>query len=407
MSYVTRALAIKQGTEKTFRLLGEGACTGKIYGAAVTDGGAMPRFMPVPLNYTPSVYSVKRGYAAKDGAMFLVSNLKLYCKPAGDTEFTVIAEGLARVPFFCEYNGGILISDGVTNYTYADGALTSTEAVVGLYAGVIHYSRLFGVDDDGLTIRWSAPSADDSWAEGLRFSGWLTLPPQRGKILQLVPYDDKLIAVREQGLTVIKAYGQTENFRVSGTDTDTDKIVDGTAAVCAGKLFFVAYSGLYSYDGSDIKRECGGLDGLGRVYLGGACGNYYFCTVYLDGDTALACIDGESGELSFCNIAPDCLFSCGDIYLPSGGTLYKLYYPSYGITYNSGYTCMDTLGKKYLKYLIIDCEEECDITVKANGVSRIFTGVSGKVDVKMHGDKFLFTVSSTAAVYSLDAVMEV
>ncbi len=409
MSYLERDFSYKNTTEKTVTLIGAQTAVGRLFNAAKTKGGAMPRFSPVNTGYSPSIYNISCGFVAKDGTMFLVSRLALYCKPSGEKTFTVIASGLARTPFFAEYDGGILISDGVTDYTYCGGELTSCESLMPLYGGIIHYSRLFGVDlSDGYTVRWSAAGTVDDWSEGIRNSGWLKLSPEKGEVLQLISYNDKLIAVRERGLTVIRVYGDTENFRINGTDTNTDDIISGTAAVCANKLFFATNSGLYSYDGSDInKEEDTSLDGLGRILAGTACGNYYFASVYLDGDLVVACINGESGETSFCNITADYMFASGEAYVASAGTLYRLYYPAGTVVWDSGYINLGSDGKKFLKSVYIDSLETCNLTVESNGVSRIFTDVNGKVKVKMSGDKFRFSVTSNVAVNSLEAAVEV
>ncbi|MCD8372631.1 MAG: hypothetical protein LUD27_04955 [Clostridia bacterium] len=408
MNYIERNFSYKSAAEKTVRLIGGVSC-GKIFNAYDGDDGLKLRFMPVNTGYTAAFSAASAGYESDAGDMFIVSGGGLYCKPSGEKAFSLIAENLARTPFFAEYDDVAIISDGVTDYTYTGGVLTSVAAPKALYGGCVHYSRLFGADlSDGYIVRWTAAGGYDDWTEGIRGSGWLRLPPEGGKILRLIPFGGKLIAVREKGLSVIRIYGETENFRINTSDTQTESVIPGTAAVCGGKLFFATATGLYSFNGSDIAREAeAALDGLGWITCGHGCGNFYFASLYLDGDNVLACIDCERGETSFCNISPDCIFGRGEAYLPSEGAVYRLAYPAYSLAWNSGYTDLGEHSKKFIKSVYIGCGEACDLTVESGGVSRIFAGVKGKVKVKMSGEKFRFKLNSEAEVNSFDVCFTV
>ena len=120
-----------------------------------------------------------------------------------------------------------------------------------LNCGVLHCGRLFG--GDGYTLRWSGSEDPRSWSEGLHSSGYLKLEPERGKILNLLVYGGKLVAVREYGLTVFSMHGAPENFSVSFTDTDCDCIYRNTACVVSGKIYFCSLSGLKSFNGTAIS----------------------------------------------------------------------------------------------------------------------------------------------------------
>ncbi|MCD8040519.1 MAG: hypothetical protein LUF82_03280 [Clostridia bacterium] len=409
MRFAVRDISFKSTSEKTFDLLSGDNAVGRVYGAKLTKNGLSPQYAAINCNFTGVPQGVTAGYASVNGDIFLYAEGVLYAAPQGQTEFAAIAQGFDRCPYFVERGADLLIGGSSADYVYSGGTITQKEAQVSAYEGVYHYGRLFCADAaEDYMVRWSAAGSDDDWSSGLRYSGWLKLPPERGKILRLVPYNDRLIAVREFGLTAIKAYGETQSFRIVNTDTGFAAVTDGTAAVCADKLFFAAGSGLYAYDGSDIERVAEeGLEGAGEVICGAACGNTYFAAVYVGGNKVTACVDGESGDVVYCNFAADCMFARGKLYAVSDGQLYTLEYGANNALYDSGFTDLGERGRKFLKSVYIDCGGGCDLTVEGGGASRTFSGVKGNVSVKMAGEKFRFTLSAGCAVKSIAAVYEI
>ncbi|MCD7728852.1 MAG: hypothetical protein LUI60_02940 [Clostridia bacterium] len=409
MSYAARNIVYRPSSRKTYALIdGEKVC-GRLFAAKTGSHGVYPQYYFKDTGITGVPDGVTAGYAASNGSIFICANGRLYVKPASDTLFYSMVTNFTGKPFFSEYGGKVVISDGNKFSQYNGTSLVTATAETPLYGGTVHYDRLFGVDvSDSLCVRWSAAGSVDGWDEGIRNSGWLKLAPQKGDILQLVSYGEKLIALRENGISVIKAYGATENFRVNATDIYCETVTYGTAAVCAGKLFFAAQGGLYSYDGTDIAREAAdGLEGAGEILSGAAYGNEYFASLTIDGEKAVACIHGESGDTSFYRFTHDCLFSGKNVYAAVGGALYELCSPAGTFGWESGYTDLGEKGKKLLHSVYIDCDGLCSLTVESRGVSRIFTGVKGKVNVKMAGEGFYFTIEALSAVRSVTAVFEI
>ncbi len=92
------------------------------------------------------------------------------------------------------------------------------------------------------------------WTENISGAGWVITGGGYGRILNLVVYGDKIVAVRERGITFLHAFGTPENFKLTYYNEVLPEIYSDTAAVIGGKLYFYTVSGLYVYDGSSAKK---------------------------------------------------------------------------------------------------------------------------------------------------------
>ncbi|MDE6690381.1 MAG: hypothetical protein K2K04_00265 [Clostridia bacterium] len=126
---------------------------------------------------------------------------------------------------------------------------------VQLGCSVMHCGRLFAVDlTDGYMLRWSGYSLTD-WTEGVDGAGFVRLNPRLGKLLKLFVLGDKIVVLREGGITTITTLGDSRHMRADICDKHglSDVYPDGSA-ICRGQLWIYTQKGMLVYDGSTLAE---------------------------------------------------------------------------------------------------------------------------------------------------------
>ena len=117
----------------------------------------------------------------------------------------------------------------------------------------------------GRTVRFSKllNLSGSGWREEEAEQGWSTfeVSPVGGNIVDALPVHDKLCFLREYGITLLTAYADVYNFRLSDIPYDCGKIVPRTGAVCCGDLYFFTERGLCVFDGTKASRAENAADG--------------------------------------------------------------------------------------------------------------------------------------------------
>ncbi len=157
------------------------------------------------------------------------------------------------------------IIDGETKYAVIssnylikvtlDGNVTSQELYARLYSSVSHCGRIFGCDvNDRYKIRWSGYAVNE-WVEDPDKAGYVRLKTQLGKALNLFSFDEKVVIVREYGITLLSTLGDFRHMRISPCDTLRLPLVyDNSSAICRGQLWIYTHGGMYVFDGKTVTR---------------------------------------------------------------------------------------------------------------------------------------------------------
>jgi hypothetical protein len=186
---------------------------------------------------------------AEDGIYYTVDGGKFYQISSNSYSNSFFVEEISDEKARCAVVCGstVIICDGTSFF----GAKLDNE----LLCGVMHRGRLFSADyNNRLKLYWSGQGGLLDQTDGIYKGGHLYLPPERGNILNLVEYDEKIVIVREYGLTIFSANGNPENYSLYLSDTDCDKVFGGTAVALNGYMYFYTSGGLCTFDGDDIKR---------------------------------------------------------------------------------------------------------------------------------------------------------
>lgn len=319
--------------------------------------------------------------------------------------FSRIAALAGDSPFFVEemYDGktrAALIS-GANALFYRDMMISVVSYGANLSCGAMHCGRLFGADaDDKLKLCWSGEGGICDWEEKLYGSGSLHLDPERGNILDILVFNGRLVAVREFGLTVLNMFGSPENFSVAVTDTDTAKVIKGTAKVAGGVLFFCTADGLCSFDGTHIKSVVRGISPHGWAE---SYGNKYFLIC----EDGVLCYDTDDGKSYLIDVEAEALCAGQAMYAYSAKGAYKLcedWADENRYTYESDFN-FGTSGTKTVTKIWLD--GNADLELSNGRVTRKVAGVHGVFRPNFRGESFTLKVTGSAPIKSLAVYAEV
>lgn len=319
---------------------------------------------------------------------------------AGNSPFAVeeISNGEARA----------VIISGNKAVAHTEDSFTGFSIGAELSCGAMHCGRLFGADaEDKFLLRWSGGGGVRDWKQGLYGGGSLKLDPERGGILNLVNYRDKLVAVREYGLTALSTFGSPENFSVEITDTDTDRIYKNTAKVAGGNLLFFTASGLRSFDGAvirNIEHRLSGDISLPECAVALADRYYLSCRSESLNARAVMCYDVSDGESYLIDIAADGLCTAGAVYAYNSSGTHRLEAGG-GYNLTVGEFDFGTDRAKTLKEIYLNCAG-ADAEISNGRVTRKFKNAGGILKPNLRGKYFTVKVTGSNPVYSLTATAE-
>ena len=400
MRYVPRITSLGGRSYKAEYLLSKG----RLFGLEESGGGLRPAYglSQITVNNIPA--AAQGIYFTSHNNLYIYNGGTVYRCTGASNNFYLYASGFTARPSFaeCHENGEdfTIICDG-GKAVKAQSNTAGPDTCPPVRYAVVHYNRMFGIDtDDARTIRWSEPGDVHGWDAGINGAGYVRLDALRGDISKLTVFDNKLVAVRQYGLTVLRAFGEAESFRVDVTDTVTDGITADTVAVCAGKLCFFTPSGMYCYDGTVKKFEAEGLEGFGDVSCAAACGGYYYAGGKLGGEDVIACIDVNGRSAGYIKAKAVCMCGGGRVFFYGDG-LYEIVRTAEQGSWESGPCDFGTPSKKFL--CSITAYGADTLTVECGGRSRTYSGVNGEVKVGMEGREFSISASCSQHLRSVCA----
>lgn len=412
----TKTTHYPRTTSKTFEILSDENCDYAV-NAKKSGDGLLPGVSLATQTTFPSLpQGVNRAYYSQgNGALYLLTSSAAYRISKGASSYTSIATSLTGNPFFTDmYFNGYAVTvfcNGYSRVIYTGLAQDTATDTKRFYCAAVHCGRFFARDYlDGFKLWWSASHALD-WEEGIYGCGYTYLPVEGGAILRLYSYGDRLIAVRERGITVIRAYGDPQNYKVdaSANYMTADGIIEDTCAESGGKIIFCTESGIFAFDGSGIDRLASfAAEGLSAPQFAAASGDMYYlvCTISTLGSGRMYCFDLSENYGWPTTLTPRALFEGPDgAYAVSGNVAFKIVQSGQSLQWLS---LPVALGGRaaYLKKLRACCDGDVSVSVSSLGVSRTFSG-SGEHVVNMAGDEFKFTVTAYGKLRSVQAQAEV
>lgn len=159
------------------------------------------------------------------------------------------------------------------------------------------------------TLLYHKPYAPLYWNGNTDDGGKAELPVDKGSIVDLIEVSGALYALFEYGIVRLSFSGAARDFAVEELSYGGGRIFGGSAVtvgVGGERAYFLAESGLYSFDGNTVKEIACRADilplaGNGQVCSGAVCdGLYYLAYTDEDGVRRGLAVDGQTGEWCSC-----------------------------------------------------------------------------------------------------------
>lgn len=119
----------------------------------------------------------------------------------------------------------------------------------------IHNERLFVTSSDDINTVWFSGLYNPVvWNVSLDDAGYVSMPDERGKMLNLISFYDYVYLFREYGISRISAYGNQADFYVDNLFLKHGKIYGNSITVCGDYVVFLASDGLHKFDGVNCSK---------------------------------------------------------------------------------------------------------------------------------------------------------
>ena len=139
---------------------------------------------------------------------------------------------------------------------------------------------------NGNTIKYSAPNDYENLTQSVDDGGEIKLISERGNAVAFAVMGESVYAFFEKGVLKLELNGAGRDFVVINEPYGGEKIVKGSVCVCGDKVCFLAYDGVYSFDGNNFKRIGGNLAVWVNVKTSYCRSAYEFGRYYLTFDDA-------------------------------------------------------------------------------------------------------------------------
>lgn len=281
-----------------------------------------------------------------------------------------------------------------------------------LGSSVMHCGRLFGVDlDDEYLLKWSGYSLQD-WNSGVDGAGYVKLNPGLGKILNLFVLGEKIVIVRERGITTIVTLGDSRHMRADVCDKYfLPTVYADSSVICGGKLWIYTQKGMYVFDGSSIAAAPS--DGVTEGYLlshARVADDRYVCYAASKGDErCLLIYDTQTGVGN--PFGKDCycpFFSDGKLYAFNGNNFGYLKPDAYDDTraWVSKPFNFDEDRPAVLKSLAVEGSGNFRVETDCDG-RKLYAAGAGKYRYAESAQSFTFKVTGNGSITSMTAEWEV
>lgn len=202
-------------------------------------------------------------------------------------------------------------------FRYAASGPVATAITSASTAACVFKDRVFCAVEP-FTVRYGAPLKPTAFGESINDGGRICFPSERGKIVALVPFREKIFVFYEYAIASLEAAGAARDFLFEKLSYHGGRIFGDSVGVCSvggEKIFFLAEDGLYAFDGSKAESICADLKISplrGEQVCNHACfeGKYFLRFPDVNGEKRAVVVDAET-EKGYYAFAPEGLCSVG------------------------------------------------------------------------------------------------
>lgn len=380
-------------------------------GCKVKNGKVIPAFSigetvsgPKNVRYATFVH-----YSNK---LYVMNPYSLFSAVEGGNYNIVVTED-AKLPFVIEYREGTKqVAKAIFDESavlFRDAAVILRKVPYKICGGVYKNGRVFAIDGtDSYRLCWSGEKGIDDWEEKIDGAGWLYTDTELGEIINLLVYKDYIAVIKKQGISLLSAFGTPEEFKVVSTVV-TPTIYQNCSVVCEDKIYFYTADGLYTFNGSVIKKV---EIELAKNFTSIVYAMAYGSTVFFAGKHeklyrgAILAYEPQENISYFIDVAATAMASASYPYAYAGSSAVRLE-KGKTFTYRSDRIAYFSRRQKSLKSIYVDCENEVDITVQTENRKKVFKNVKGKLSANMRGMFFkVFVTGTDAEIKQLTATVE-
>lgn len=190
---------------------------------------------------------------------------------ATDSAWTNISTTITNpsLPSFIEFNTQVAkytimaYSSGDAYNSYWDGSLYSTFSDTNCPRSNLftaHRNRVYGVDKDHRTLKYSALGDLTDWTTA-DDAGYIDITEAQGKITAITTYADHVILWTDNSMHEL--YGTSvDNYELIDVSKKVGCVSRFSFCEVEGKLFWMDYSGLYMYTGGLPRKIADKADGI-------------------------------------------------------------------------------------------------------------------------------------------------
>lgn len=168
----------------------------------------------------------------------------------------VVSGNISAVPYTDLSGNDYMLFIG-KNAAYKYNAATSEFTVMSdvpeCVCAELHGERLFTLDEDGYTVRFSKALDIEDWEEAAQGAGYVSLPSKKGNIVAMKSFGGYLYLFRERGITRLRAMGDNMNFQHVELDVHCGNIYPESLAATGEYIAFASDGGIFLFDGTSVK----------------------------------------------------------------------------------------------------------------------------------------------------------
>lgn len=306
----------------------------------------------------------------------------------------------------------VIVSGNKLAFIKGTAKATVMTVSVTLKNSVLHCGRLFGIDDtDEYMLRWSG-YALQNWTEGVDGAGYVRLKPRLGKLLNLFVLGEKIIIVREAGISVLSVLGDSRHMRLDVCDKyELPRVYVNSSAICRGQLWIFTQKGMRVFDGDSVSVAPVDDFAIGYVlnHAKVVDDRYIYYSATKGSDKCLFEYDVETGACTlFAGGCHSPYFVENNAYAFSGRILGNILpniedgnrrWVSKPVTFDEG-------KKAVLKSLTVEGSGNFTVETDCDG-RKLYSAGAGRFRFAESGQSFIFRVTGNGSVTSLTAEWEV
>ncbi|MCH5148895.1 MAG: hypothetical protein J1G05_06030 [Clostridiales bacterium] len=341
-------------------------------------------------------------YVHYSNKLYLMDTYSLYSAVEGGDYNIVVTED-AKLPFVIEYREGTKqVAKAIFDKTavlFRDAAVMLRNVPYRICGGVYKNGRVFAIDGtDSFKLCWSGESGIDDWEEKIDGAGWLYTDTELGEIINLLVYKDYIAVIKKRGISLLSAFGTPEDFKVI-TTVSTPMICRNCSVVCGDKIYFYTADGLYTFNGSAIKKV---EIELAKDFTSVVYAMAYGSTVFIAGKheklyrNVILAYETHENIPYFIDVAATAMAAASHPYAYAGNSAIRLE-KGKTFTYRSDKIGHFSRRQKTLKSVFVDCENEVEITVFTENRKIDFKNIKGKLSANIRGMYFKVYVTGTDA----------